>query len=300
MSYRVFESSSIAKDYALYRPSIPDDVTDAIIGKLKLQKSDDHESLVVDIGCGSGQFTQSLARHFDRAIGYDISVAQIDEARSQNQRKNFVLQNRALLYWLSNYKSYSIIISEYLLFPTLYRISSAEKIPLESKTVDVVAVSQAAHWFDFSAFCLEADRVLRPGGHVVIVSTIRKTLHHDDPVMETKINECNDRYMSILDTYRLVSHDDLDKFYINLKSHYPETIRETIGVNVQYSPVDYLNLTKTMSYSFKYKQNNPDGNLFEKFQKSLEDVMETGGGATDGRFRVTFWHDISIGQKGIS
>ncbi|XP_030838796.1 uncharacterized protein LOC115922993 [Strongylocentrotus purpuratus] len=118
--------------------------------------------------------------------------------------------------------------------------------------------------------------------------------------METKINECNDRYMSILDTYRLISHDDLDKFYINLKSHYPETIRETIGVNVQHSPVDYLNLIKTMSYSFKYKQNNPDGNLFEEFQKSLEDVMETGGGATDGRFRVTFWHDISIGQKGIS
>lgn len=85
---------------------------------------------------------------------------------------------------------------------------------MESKTVDVVAVSQAAHWFDFPAFCLEADRVLRPGGHVVIVSSIRKTLHHDDPVMETKINECNDKYVSAdlcRQTYKEIMNNTISK-----------------------------------------------------------------------------------------
>ncbi|XP_041461054.1 putative methyltransferase DDB_G0268948 isoform X2 [Lytechinus variegatus] len=268
MSYRVFESADIAKDYALYRPSVPDDVVDAIIKKIQFKKSD-YDSLAVDIACGSGQFTQSIARHFDRIIGFDISKAQIDEAKSQNQRGNVE-----------------------------YRISSAEKIPLESNTVDLVTVSQAAHWLDFPAFCDEADRVLRPGGYIVVVSSIRKTLHHDDPILEAKINDCNDRYMSVLNAYRLISLEKLHTFYGNLKYPYPETIRDTIGKNVQMSPADYLNLTKTMSYSLKYRESNPHDTFFQEFEKSLVEILKNEG-ENDGRFRLTFWYDMFIGQKGL-
>ena len=37
--------------------------------------------MAVDVGCGNGQATLSLADHFDSVLGIDISENQINEAR---------------------------------------------------------------------------------------------------------------------------------------------------------------------------------------------------------------------------
>lgn len=46
---------------------------------------------------------------------------------------------------------------------------TAEEIPLEAGTVDLVTVAQAFHWFDGDAALREIHRVLRPGGRLALV-----------------------------------------------------------------------------------------------------------------------------------
>lgn len=50
------------------------------------------------------------------------------------------------------------------------RQCSAEELPFASGGVDLVTAMTAAHWFDRQKFLLEADRVLRPGGCLALLS----------------------------------------------------------------------------------------------------------------------------------
>ena len=51
----------------------------------------------------------------------------------------------------------------------------AEATGLPDASCDVVTAAQAFHWFDVDAFRREAERVLRPGGRVMLVWNIRRT-----------------------------------------------------------------------------------------------------------------------------
>jgi SAM-dependent methyltransferase len=46
---------------------------------------------------------------------------------------------------------------------------TAERIPLEDASADLVTVAQAFHWFDGDAALAEIHRVLRPGGRLAVV-----------------------------------------------------------------------------------------------------------------------------------
>lgn len=49
------------------------------------------------------------------------------------------------------------------------KVATAEEIPANDRSVDVVVVAQAFHWFDHQAALPEIARVLKPGGHVALV-----------------------------------------------------------------------------------------------------------------------------------
>ncbi|KAG2459707.1 CRG1 methyltransferase, partial [Polypterus senegalus] len=96
-------------------------------------------ALAVDIGCGTGQVSRSLAPHFEKIIGVDISEAQLDEARKETN--------------LSNVK---------------YIKCHAEDLPADDGSVDLITAAHAAHWFDKERFLKEVNRVLKPGGCVAL------------------------------------------------------------------------------------------------------------------------------------
>ena len=58
---------------------------------------------------------------------------------------------------------------------------TAERIPLDTASADLVTVAQAFHWFEGDAALAEIHRILRPGGRLALVWNRRVT---EDPVNE--------------------------------------------------------------------------------------------------------------------
>ena len=69
---------------------------------------------------------------------------------------------------------------------------TAESIPLEAGSVDLVTVAQAFHWFDGPAALAEIHRVLRPGGRLALLWNRRV---EDDPV--------NQAIEALIEPYRM-------------------------------------------------------------------------------------------------
>lgn len=123
--------SSHATAYSAYRPSYPTELG-AWLSSIALPGT------ALDAGCGSGQLSLLLAEHFDRVIAIDPSARQIDSATPHPRID--------------------------------YRVAPAEASGLADASIDLLAVAQAAHWFDLPAFFAEARRLLRPGGAIVLIS----------------------------------------------------------------------------------------------------------------------------------
>ena len=103
---------------------------------------------IVDLGCGTGRFTQALADRFAaRVTAIDPSERMLSQARKQ------VSSPRV----------------EFMQAP-------GEALPLADGLADVVFMSMVLHHFaDVEAVAAECRRVLRAGGHVCIRSSTRET-----------------------------------------------------------------------------------------------------------------------------
>lgn len=68
----------------------------------------------------------------------------------------------------------------------------AEELPFGPGEVDLVTAMTAAHWFERQKFLVEADRVLRPGGCLALLSyTMDMDLEYGD--VSTELNAiCNE------------------------------------------------------------------------------------------------------------
>lgn len=96
---------------------------------------------LVDVGCGTGVFTARVAEAFPDA---DVHGCVPWEGMLANGRRR-----SGGVYW---------------------HVASAEALPFEDGSVDVVISTEAFHFFDQPAALAEFRRVLAPGGHVVVAS----------------------------------------------------------------------------------------------------------------------------------
>jgi ubiquinone/menaquinone biosynthesis C-methylase UbiE len=105
-------------------------------------------SLVIDLGCGTGRFSELLATHFAaQVIGIEPSHKMLDHARRKLATKRVV-----------------------------YRQAMAEALPLPDGCADLVFMSMVYHHFaEPMAVVRECHRVLRRGGYVCIRNSTRET-----------------------------------------------------------------------------------------------------------------------------
>jgi SAM-dependent methyltransferase len=121
--------SAVASDYANARPEYPDALFAWIASVAPATQQ------AWEAGCGSGQASRGLARHFGRVHATDPSAAQIAQAHAPGN--------------------------------VSFTVEPGERCHLPDASVDAVCVAQALHWFDRDAFFAECARVLRPGGVLV-------------------------------------------------------------------------------------------------------------------------------------
>lgn len=118
--------STHAERYAASRPAYPEELY------RWLASVSPGRAVAWDCGTGNGQAARDLARWFDRVIATDASAEQV-----------------ALAPAVSNVE---------------FRVAPAEASALPARSVDLVAVAQALHWFDLDRFYVEVRRVTVPGG----------------------------------------------------------------------------------------------------------------------------------------
>ncbi|WP_208994653.1 class I SAM-dependent methyltransferase [Pseudovibrio sp. WM33] len=62
------------ESYAKYRPTYPSELVEFLASKCQ------QHNLALDVGCGNGQFSSMIARHFRQVLATDVSVSQIENA----------------------------------------------------------------------------------------------------------------------------------------------------------------------------------------------------------------------------
>ena len=121
---------SVAEAYDRGRPTYPAEAVAWLAGG--------EAKVVLELAAGTGKLTRELVDQ-----GHAVFATEPDEAMLE------VLRQRV---------------------PEVSaKVATAEEIPANDRSVDVVVVAQAFHWFDHQAALPEIARVLKPGGHVALV-----------------------------------------------------------------------------------------------------------------------------------
>lgn len=126
-----------AQTYAAHREPYPPEFFSAVAGALKL----DGRAALLDLGTGPGLLALGLAPYVGRIVGIDPEPAMIAEARraAAAARVEFrVIEGRA------------------------------EDVPADLGPFDLVAIGRALHWLDRDATLAAFDRILAPGGRILI------------------------------------------------------------------------------------------------------------------------------------
>jgi len=142
MSQSVERFSSRIADYIKYRPGYPPEI-------VKLMKTDCGlvtDSVVADIGSGTGKLTELFLANGNAVFGVEPNAGMRSAAEQ--------------------------ILGSFLKFKSID--GNAESTGLQTSSVDFITAGQAFHWFDPDNFKLEATRILKADGWVVITWNVRK------------------------------------------------------------------------------------------------------------------------------
>jgi ubiquinone/menaquinone biosynthesis C-methylase UbiE len=130
------------ENYVRYRPSYPKEI-------LELQKKEcglNRNSVIADIAFGTGLFTQLLLEDGNHVIGVEPNEAMRDAGDK----------------FLAAYPKFTSIAG------------TAEATTLPDHSIDIITAAQAAHWFDCEKARTEFQRILKPGGWLVLLWNERR------------------------------------------------------------------------------------------------------------------------------
>lgn len=154
-TFRNYDASA-AKRYAQYRSGWPASFIESVISQHT--SSGGETDLLLDIGCGPGNSTRDLAPHFQTVLGVDPSPSMVEVARGIPV---FTARGEPVRYEVGKAEELSSL-------PVLAELSPKSH---GRECVDLITASTAAHWFNMPPFWVEAAKILKPGGSVILWCT---------------------------------------------------------------------------------------------------------------------------------
>lgn len=128
--------SKRVENYRRYRPSYPPEAITRLISECGLTP----QSVVADLGSGTGLFTELFLKHGNQVFAIEPNA----EMRKAGETA------------LGKYANFTSVNG------------TAEATTLAKQSIDFVVAGQAFHWFDRARARPEFERILKPGGWVVL------------------------------------------------------------------------------------------------------------------------------------
>jgi SAM-dependent methyltransferase len=192
-----------AEAYARFRPHYPQSLA-AYLASLA-----PNTTLALDVGCGNGQLTRDLAKHFSAVTGVDPSEDQIAHCTAQANVR--------------------------------YQCAPAEDLPLPSHSVSLITAAQAAHWFDLPRFYAEVRRVAIPGAILALIS-------YGVPLLEPILNDRFQRfYWNEIGPYWPAQRTLVDSGYATLDFPFAHIKGDAISFCLEWNLEEFLGYICTWS-----------------------------------------------------
>jgi len=116
------------------------------------------DGTMLDVGCGAGHLSFTLARHFQRVVAIDLSTAMLATVRAAAAQRDLP----------------QIEVQQ----------ASAQALPFPDGHFDLVSSRYSAHhWHDVRAALREMRRVTRPGGLLLLIDIIGD----ESPLIDTHL-----------------------------------------------------------------------------------------------------------------
>ena len=134
--------SSRVADYVRYRPGYPQALVDLLGRECGLEPG----HVIADIGSGTGLLSKLFLENGNRVIGVEPNA----DMRAAGRE------------FLAGHSNFSTVDG------------SSEATTLRGSSVDFITAAQAFHWFEPDATRREFERILKPGGAVVVLWNDRR------------------------------------------------------------------------------------------------------------------------------
>src|SRR5688572_11145173 len=135
--------SNRVDDYIKYRPGYPGAIVDFLTAACGLTPA----AVIADVGSGTGILSELFLKQGNRVFGVEPN----QEMREAAERI------------LAGYPSFTSVAG------------SAEATSLPAQSVDYITAAQAFHWFERERARAEFERILKPGGWVLLLWNERRT-----------------------------------------------------------------------------------------------------------------------------
>jgi SAM-dependent methyltransferase len=229
MSSATERFTSRVETYARYRPGYPAQVIELLRSECGLTP----ETIVADVGSGTGIFSELLLKNGNSVIGVEPNEAMRGAAES-------------LMRGYSRFQSVN---------------GSAEATTLPNSSVNLITAGQAFHWFDATAARDEFVRILKPGGFVSLIWNDRRldsTLFLRD--YESLLREYGTDYATVRE---FDPRDHIARFFA------PQSFKQKEFPNRQ--EFDFVGFKgRVLSASYTPEPGNPK---FEPMIKALQDLF---------------------------
>ena len=219
----------IATNYRDFRPTYPKELV------RHLSQLAPNRERAWDCATGTGQVAIELANHFERVLATDISPEQIAAAKP---------------------------------IPGVdFQLCPAEQSGIEDRTIALITVAQALHWFKTDEFFREAKRVLTPQG-ILAIWTYGPLLVEGQPANDIVQNF----YHTIVGPYWPDGREHVDSGYAAIAMPFSTSLNlPSFEMTQEWQLPDLMGYISTWSAVVNYKRENAQ-NPLQQLGEQLEKV----------------------------